>query len=50
MNPVRLRSQFDAGGEAIMTEMRRRELKDCVVSLESLDDTGKLMRFTVADK
>jgi 2-methylcitrate dehydratase len=45
-----LQVKFDALAEPIMSERRRTELRDMIFSLEKLDDAGKLMKLTVADK
>ena len=50
MTDEELQVKFDALAEAVMTEKRRGELRDAVCSLEKLDDVGKLMALTVADK
>ena len=45
-----LQVKFDALAEPIMSEKRRAELRDAVFALDKLDDVGKLMALTVADK
>ncbi len=42
--------KFDALAEPVMSDSRRTALKGCVFSLETLDDVGKLMALTVADR
>ncbi len=50
MTDEELQVKFDALAEAVMTEKRRGELRDAVSSLDKLDDVGKLMALTVADR
>ncbi len=50
MSQEELQIKFEALVEPVMSEKRRAELKECVFSLESLDDVGKLMQLTVAEK
>ncbi len=45
-----LQVKFDALAAPIMTDARRAELRDTVFALENLDDAGKLMALTIADK
>ncbi len=45
-----LQVKFDALAEPIMSEKRRAELRDAVFALDKIDDVGKLMALTVADK
>ena len=45
-----LKVKFDALAEPIMSGKRRAELRDAVFALDKLDDVGKLMALTVADK
>ena len=42
--------KFDALAEPVMSEPKRRELRDAVFALETLEDVGKLMVLTVADR
>ena len=44
-----LQVKFDALAEPIMSESRRSALRDCIFSLDNLDEVGKLMRLCVAD-
>jgi len=50
MSVEELDVKFNALAGPILSERRRRELKDCVFALEQLDDAGKLMKLTVADR
>ncbi len=50
MTPQELQVKFDALAEPIMAEGRRDELKQTVFELEKVDDVGKLMDLTVADR
>lgn len=45
-----LQVKFDALAEPIMSEKRRAELRHAVFAMDKLDDVGKLMALTVADK
>jgi 2-methylcitrate dehydratase len=45
-----LQVKFDALADPIMSEKRRAELRECVFSLESLDEVGRLMQLTIADR
>jgi len=45
-----LQVKFDALAEPVMSAGRRKELKDCVFALESLDDVKKLTVRLVADR
>jgi 2-methylcitrate dehydratase len=45
-----LQVKFDALADPIMSEKRRAELSECVFSLESLDEVGRLMQLTIADR
>ncbi len=50
MTAQELQVKFDALAEPILSEARRSELKRTVFELEKLDDVGKLMDLTVADR
>ncbi|MCH9002720.1 MAG: MmgE/PrpD family protein, partial [Planctomycetes bacterium] len=50
MTPDELQVKFDALAEPVMSDKRRAELKDCIFSLDLLDDVNRLMALTVADK
>ncbi|MCH7873353.1 MAG: MmgE/PrpD family protein [Planctomycetes bacterium] len=45
-----LQVKFDALAGPIVSEKRRGELHEAVFALESLDDVGKLMALTIADR
>ncbi|MGD2110762.1 MAG: MmgE/PrpD family protein [Phycisphaerae bacterium] len=45
-----LQIKFDALAEPVMSDTRRAELKSAVFALDELDDAGKLMALTVADR
>ncbi|MFQ5424298.1 MAG: MmgE/PrpD family protein [Phycisphaerae bacterium] len=45
-----LQVKFDALAEPLLSERRRTVLKDCVFALETMEDVGKLMALTVADR
>ena len=45
-----LGEKFDALAEPIMTDSRRKWLRETIFSLETLDDVGDLMALTVADR
>ncbi len=45
-----LQVKFDALASPIISEKRRTQLRDTIFSLEKLDDVGKLMKLTVADR
>ena len=42
--------KFDALAEPVMTDSRRKELREAIFSLEKLEDVGDLMALTVADR
>jgi 2-methylcitrate dehydratase len=42
--------KFDALAEPVMSESRRKDLRDMVFSLEKLNDVGELMSLTAADR
>ncbi len=44
-----LEVKFDALAEPVMSADRRKELRDCVFALESLDDVEELLALTVAN-
>ncbi|MFQ5429580.1 MAG: MmgE/PrpD family protein [Phycisphaerae bacterium] len=50
MTPEDLQVKFDALAEPLMSDRRRAALKDCVFSLEKLDDVRKLTALCVADR
>jgi 2-methylcitrate dehydratase len=45
-----LQTKFDALAEPIMNKKRRAELRDTVFTLDKLDDVGKIVALTVADR
>ena len=45
-----LRIKFDALADPIMTEQRRRQIRDTVFALDDLADVERLMRLTVSDR
>jgi len=45
-----LRVKFDALAEPVMSDKRRTQLREAVFTLDKLDDVGKLMALTVADR
>ncbi len=50
MSPEELQVKFDALAGPVMSDKGRGALKDCIFALEKLDDVGKLMALTIADK
>ncbi len=45
-----IKVKFDALAEPIMSESRRSQLREAIFALDTIDDVGKLMALTVADR
>ncbi|MFQ5463779.1 MAG: MmgE/PrpD family protein [Phycisphaerae bacterium] len=49
MSEEELRVKFDALASPVMSDARRKQLRETIFSVEKLDDVGKLMALMVAD-
>ncbi len=50
MTDEELKIKFDALAEPVMSEKRRTDLRKTILTLDTLDDVGRLMALTVADQ